>query len=177
MSLSIDKIIKGDQKSILIFYKTFSPKLTKLVTNKLPENEDREAFVNDIFLEAIDSLVLLKNKDNITSWMYSIAQHKIVDYYRKKKIKSILLSKIPFFEIMDNKIHQPEFQFETKKLGENIDQTFHKISQKYQKILTLHYEENLSVKMIAKMLKLPFKATESLLFRARQSFKKAYETG
>ena len=92
MSLSIDKIIKGDQKSILIFYKTFSPKLTKLVTNKLPENEDREAFVNDIFLEAIDSLVLLKNKDNITSWMYSIAQHKIVDYYRKKKIKSILLS-------------------------------------------------------------------------------------
>jgi DNA-directed RNA polymerase specialized sigma24 family protein len=50
-----------------------------------------------------------------------------------------------------------------------------KISQKYRSILRMHYEEQMPVKTIAIALNLSPKATESLLFRARQSFIKAYE--
>ena len=99
----------------------------------------------------------------------------MVDFYRKKKIKSILLSQVPFLQIVASEINQPEFQFEKNKIRDNIELALRSLSAKYQKILRLHYEENVSVKTLAALFNLSFKATESLLFRARQSFKLAYE--
>lgn len=176
MSLSFIKLIlAGDSKAIVQFYKSYSPKILSYLFKKLPHIEDAQEITNDVFLEAIDSLFLLRKEQSVLSWLYRIAHNKMVDFYRKKKIKSILLSKMPFLEIIESEINQPEFQYEKNKIHNDIKTTFLNLSVKYQKILKLHYEENVPVKVIAKMLNLSFKATESLLFRARQSFKLAYE--
>ena len=100
----------------------------------------------------------------------------MVDFYRKRKIKSILLSQVPFLQIVANEINQPEFQYEKNKIRDRIETAFHSLSLKYQKILRLHYEEKVPVKELANIFSLSFKATESLLFRARQSFRLAYES-
>ena len=98
----------------------------------------------------------------------------MVDFYRKRKIKSIVLSQIPLLQIMAQEIYEPEFQFEKKKVSDKIETTLKSLSENYQKILRLHYEEKIPVKELAIMFHLSPKATESMLFRARQSFKKAY---
>src|SRR3990167_1952909 len=72
--------------------------------------------IREVFLEAIDSLSILRREENISSWLYRIAHNKMVDFYRKKKIKSILLSQAPYLQIVANEISQPEFQFEKNKL-------------------------------------------------------------
>ncbi len=174
-SLIIDKIISGDSYAAVEFYHLYSPKIISYLSKKLPTSEDAEDLTNDVFLEAIDSLSLLKNKNAITAWLYRIAHNKIVDFYRKRKIKSLLLSKMPFLEVVASEINQPEFQFEKNKIRDKIELALHKLSTQYQKILRLHYEENFPVKDIAPMFNLSFKATESLLFRARQRFKQEYE--
>ncbi len=175
MSSYIEKIISGEQKAIIKFYHDYSPRILKYLKAKLSKNEDSQEILNDIFLQAIDSLPLLKKEENLQAWLYKIAHNKIVDFYRKRKIKFILLSQIPFLNLIDKEIHQPEFVYEKNRMKEKINNSIYSLSKKYQSILHLHYEENLGVKEIAKKLNLSFKATESLLFRARQSFKKAYE--
>lgn len=176
MSLSfIKRILKGDSKAVIEFYKSYSPKILSYLVKKLPRLEDAEDLTNDVFLEAIDSLSLLRRDQSALSWLYQIAHNKMVDFYRKKKIKSILLSNVPFLEIIESEINQPEFQYEKDKIRDSIELALHSLSLKYQKILRLHYEEKVPVKILAKTLNLSFKATESLLFRARQSFKLAYE--
>ncbi len=175
MSLSfIKRILKGDSKAVIEFYKSYSPKILSYLSNKLPHPEDAQELTNDVFLEAIDSLSFLQKEQNVSAWLYRIAHNKMVDFYRKKKIKSILLSQIPFLQIIDSEINQPEFEFEKNKIRDSIETALHNISEKYRRILRLHYEEGLSIKKIAVILNLSFKATESLLFRARQSFKLAY---
>lgn len=174
MAPLIDKILRGDKHAIVALYHEYSPKIARYLKNKLPTQEDAQEVLNDVFFDAIDSLYLLKKKENLSSWLYSIAHNKIVDFYRKKKIKSVLLSQVPFLEIIEQEINQPEFQFEKEKLKENIENTLKKLSKKYQTILHLHYEEKIPIKDLAIRLNLSFKATESLLFRARQSFKKMY---
>lgn len=176
MSLSyVKRILQGDSKAVVEFYKFYSPKILAYFTKKLPQFEDAEDLTNDVFLEAIDSLSLLKKEQSTMSWLYRIAHNKMVDFYRKSKIKSILLSQMPFLQIIASEINQPEFQFEKNKIRDRIESTLHSISQKYRNILILHYEEEIPVKELAKIFNLSFKATESLLFRARQSFKLAYE--
>ena len=175
MSLSfIKRILAGDSKAAIEFYKSYSPRILSYLSKKLPP-EDAQEITNDVFLEAIDSLSILREKENVSAWIYRIAHNKMVDFYRKKKIKSMLLSQMPFLQIVASEINQPEFQFEKDKVRDGIELALHTLSEKYQKILRLHYEENVPVKTIAEIFNLSFKATESLLFRARQSFKLAYE--
>lgn len=175
MSFSfIKRVLEGDSKSVRELYKSHSPKIVHYLSKKLPTFEDAQELTNDVFLEAIDSLSMLRYKENISSWLYRIAHNKMVDFYRKRKIKSILLSQMPFLQIVASEINQPEFQYEKNKIRDRIESAFRNISLKYQKILKLHYEEKVPVKTLAIIFNLSFKATESLLFRARQSFKLAY---
>lgn len=170
----VEKILQGESSAIETFYDTFAPKMQRYLQYRLPEHADIEAFTNDILLEVIDSLALFEKKSSLTSWVYKIAHNKLVDYYRKKKITSLLLSKIPFLELIAEEVYEPEFQFEKNKLRDRMEVALRSLSRKYRKILRLHYEEQKSIKEIAVILQLSPKATESLLFRARQQFKKVY---
>jgi RNA polymerase sigma factor (sigma-70 family) len=82
---------------------------------------------------------------------------------------------MPFLQIVAAEINQPEFQFEKNKIRDRIEFAFKSLPEVYRRILKLHYEEKISVKELAVILNLSFKATESMLYRARQSFKLAYE--
>ena len=171
----VDRIIAGDQQSVVELYKLYSLKILKYLINHLPNNEDAQEILNDVFLDAIDSISMLKKNENLQAWLYKIAHHKTVDFYRKRKIKSILLSQIPYLEIVDTQVHQPEFILEKDKVRDKIESAFKSLPDLYRKILKLHYEDKISVKEIAVILELSFKATESLLFRARKSFQLAYQ--
>jgi RNA polymerase sigma-70 factor, ECF subfamily len=175
MKSLVEGVISGDSKSVAEFYKLYSPRILSYLVQRLPTEEDAQEILNDVFLDAIDSLSILKKSENLQAWLYKIAHHKTVDYYRKRKIKSILLSQVPYLEIVASEIHQPEFQFEKNKIRDRIESAFLSLPDLYRKVLKLHYEDMLPIKEIARILKLSFKATESLLFRARQSFKLAYE--
>jgi RNA polymerase sigma factor (sigma-70 family) len=174
--MSNNKVLLSDSQSVADFYKEHSPKILSYLTKKLPSPEDAQELTNDVFLEAIDCLHLLKKDDKLQPWLYSIAHHKMVDYYRKKKIKSLLLSQIPYLEIVAKEISQPEFLFEKNRIKDKIKKTFHELSEDYQKILSLHYEEGIPVKDIALTFNMSFKATESLLYRARAKFQIIYES-
>jgi RNA polymerase sigma-70 factor, ECF subfamily len=176
MKSLVERIIAGDSQSVIELYKIYSPRILSYLVKRLPTEEDAQEILNDVFLDAIDTISMLRTSKNLQAWLYKIAHHKTVDYYRKRKIKSILLSQIPYLEIVDSEVHQPEFQFEKDKVRDKIESAFKSLPDLYRKILKLHYEDKISVKEIAVMLKLSFKATESLLFRARQSFKLAYES-
>lgn len=171
----VERVIKGDQEAVLAFYNLYSSRILRFLLRRLPRREDAEEILNDVFFDVIDSLPLFKKQCSLSTWLYTIAHHKLADFYRKKRIKSVLFSQVPFLEIIDREIDQPEFQFEKDKLRDNIEAALHRLSKQYQEILTLRYEMKVPVKQIALRLKLSFKATESLLFRARKSFQQAYE--
>jgi len=176
MKSLVQRIISGDEQAVIEFYKLYSPRILHYLTVRLPREEDAQEILNDVFLDAIDSLSILKKDNNLKAWLYKIAHHKTVDYYRRKKIKSLLLSQIPYLEIVDSEVHQPEFILEKDKVRDEIESAFKSLPDLYRKVLRLRYEERLSVKEIALRLEMTFKATESLIFRARQSFKLAYES-
>ncbi|OGH13955.1 MAG: hypothetical protein A3H50_02850 [Candidatus Levybacteria bacterium RIFCSPLOWO2_02_FULL_37_10] len=175
MSSLVKLLVAGDSKTVVEFYRIFSPKILSYLIKKLPTREDAQEITNDVFLETLDSISLLKDERKVLNWLYKIAHNKTVDFYRKKKIKAIILSQSPFLQIVANEINQPEFQFEKDRIRDKIESALYSLSHNYRKILRLHYEDKISVKRLAIIFNLSFKAAESLLFRARQSFKLAYE--
>src|SRR3989304_527296 len=97
MKSLVDKILDGDEQAVVQLYQTYSSQLLKYLQNRVPHEEASE-ILNDVFLEAIDGMVMLKKDTNLKSWLYKIAYNKTIDYYRKTKVKSVLISQMHFLE-------------------------------------------------------------------------------
>jgi DNA-directed RNA polymerase specialized sigma24 family protein len=67
-------------------------------------------------------------------------------------------------------------EIERKELMNKISGVLDDLPHDYQVVLRLKYVEGEKVKTISEKLKLPFKATESLIFRARKAFVKLFNT-
>jgi len=167
-------ILAGDPYAVENFYHEYSPGILNYLKKKLPREEDAKEILNDVFLDAIEDLPKLTDQSSLKSWLYQIAHNKMVNYYRKKKIKSLIFSQFPYLQIVAQEMHQPEFELEKREIIIRMQIALEKLSFKYRQILHMHYIEELPIKIISVKLNLSFKATESRLFRARQQFIRYY---
>jgi RNA polymerase sigma factor (sigma-70 family) len=60
-------------------------KLLGFIRNRVPDLEEAEDILQDVFYQFIAGYDTIQSVDRITSWLYSVARNKIIDRYRKKK--------------------------------------------------------------------------------------------
>lgn len=174
MEKLVEEVLAGEKGAATGFYKMYASKLRQYLIFKLPEGEVEEV-LQDTFLSAFDSLPLYRGDSSVSTWLISIARHEVADFYRKKYVRQVVEKTAPLFENMVSEILSPEFVMEKKKIERRFFATYRGLSNQYQDILSYRYELSMSVKEIATRMDLSFKATESLLFRARLAFREAYE--
>ena len=168
-------IIYGKVGGMNDFYKKYHKRIGYFVAKRVDDEGIAEELVNDIMLAGINSRSNFSGRSSEFSWLCSIAKHKVIDYYRKKKLKTILFSVSPFFEEIADQALGPERDSLKNELKEEIKKTFRGLGKGYGKVLRLKYIEGFGVKQIAKSLKMSVKAVESRLFRARSSFRKKWK--
>lgn len=171
----ISQIIKGNNQAINRFYKIYHNLLIKIILRKVENRKDAEEILQDVFISALSSLPLFNFRSSLLTWLQSITRHEICDYYRKKKIKTIVFSKFPFLEKLVDQALGPELALQEKEMKHKISTTFENLREGYQLILRLKYMEGLSVREISKAQGKSLKAVESMLARARLAFQKEYE--
>jgi RNA polymerase sigma-70 factor (ECF subfamily) len=168
------KIIAKDEKSFFYFYKKHQKEVFFYVKKRIDNQRVVEELTQDIFVNFLEGLRDFHFQSSLKTFLMTIAKNKVIDYYRKKKIKSILFSKIPQFVIDSFSAFFLEEELEKKELQKKIEMIFKKLPNDYIVVLRQKYLEGKKVAEIARFLKIGFKATESLLYRARQAFIKEY---
>lgn len=156
------------------FYKKYYFGVKKFVSQKIDDEGVAEEVTNDVMMAAIICRPNFNGKCNEFSWICSIAKHKIIDYYRKKKIKTVLFSMSPEFEEIVDKALTPERDVLKNELKEEIKKTFEELGKNYKDILRLKYIEGMKIREISKSLKITIKAVESKLIRAKRKFREAW---
>lgn len=174
MNNLVSEVLGGEKGAATRFYREFAPKIRRYLNAKLPESEVEEV-LQDTFLSAFDSLPLYRGEASVSTWLISIARHEVADFYRKKYVREAVEKTSPLFENLVSEINSPEFVMKKNKIEKRFFATYRSMSRQYQDILSYRYELSMSVKEIAERMDLPFKATESLLYRARLAFREAYE--
>jgi len=172
----VKRILGGDERALERFYKRYFPKVADFVFAKIDNPLDAQEIIQDVFISALDTLPLFSFKSSLSTWLYAIAKHEVVDYYRKKKIKTILFSRLPFLETLASKALGPEEELIEKEIRAQITRVFSKLSEGYRQILRLKYMKGLSVAQVAEILKISVKAAESRLTRARLAFREVWVT-
>lgn len=166
----VSEILQGQEKTLRFFYHHFKPSIATYIRKKIATPEDIEEILQDTLLATLEALRDFSFKSSLFTFMCSIANHKIIDFYRKKRIKNIVFSKLADVEPILSTLLGPENSFDEEMLRQKIRNTFTQLSPKYTIILKLKYVYGYSVEEIAQKLSISFKSAESQLFRARKAF-------
>lgn len=172
----VEKIIRNDQKATKKLYRNYQQRLRNYIKGRVDNSEDVEEILQDTFISAINSLANFNFKCSVSSFLFAIARHEIADFYRKKKIKTVLFSKFPFLETIADKALTPEEEALKQELKKEIKLVLDQLRPKYKRVLKLKYYYSHSVKEIARRMNSTPKAIESLLTRARGRFKDHFIT-
>lgn len=171
----IKGIIHNDEKILRLFFDLHKKSLYRFIHRQIHDTYTAEEIVQDVFLDFIEQLRFFRGDSSLKTFLYCIARNKMIDHMRKKKIKKILFSAIPSFLLEQLTPVFLDEEIEKKELVEKINRTFEAIPNDYRIILRLKYIEEEKVAEIAKQFSISLKATESMLFRARKAFIKAFQ--
>ncbi len=145
------------------------------VRRKIEDEGVVKELTNDILMAAYWARGKFRGEAAEFSWICGIAKHKIVDYFRKKRIKTILFSVNPKFEEIADSALGPERDVLKEELKKEIRKTFRELSAGYSKILRLKYVQGYKTKTIARKFKTTVKAIESRLRRAKIQFRNIWD--
>lgn len=149
-------------------------KLKNYLFSRLKDPFEAEEIFQETLIAATESLPTYQGQASFSTWLCAIANHEIADFYRKKKLKTILFSRFPFLGNLVSQALGPEEELLKKELRKEVKKTLSGLTEGYSQILRLKYYQGLSVKEIARKLHLTIKATESRLSRARLAFQKEW---
>ena len=60
-------------------------RLLDFIRFRIPDEEDAEDILQDVFYELVQSYRLMKPVQQLASWLFTVARNKITDTYRRKK--------------------------------------------------------------------------------------------
>lgn len=172
----VENILNGDESALRFFYRQHKDRLMFFIRRQIDSNEDCEEILQDAFMDCLEGLRDFTFKSSIHTYICAIAKYKIIDFYRKKRVKTILFSQLPEnIKPFISQLLSPDEQFEVVETRIKISRIFSLLKPIYSKVLILKYHQGFSVKEIAKNQLLTIKSVESLLVRARRQFIKKYQ--
>lgn len=166
----IPKILARDRRALLVFYRRYAPKLSRFIAGKVANPADAEEVLQDTLFAFLEAIRDFQGQCTVQTFLFSICQHKVIDYYRKKKLKHAVFSQMPQLEAIISPLISPEEELDATLVKEKIHAVLGGLLPRHRQILMLKYLDGLSVAQIAKHLAITFKSVESQLFRARKAF-------
>lgn len=167
---TIEKILSGDRRELGVFYKTYAPKLLRHIGTKVDNRADAEEILQDSLFAFLEAIRDFQGSASLKTFIFAICNHKIIDFYRRKKFKHVVFSKLPQLQFLISPLLNPEEELDANLLKEKVRRAFDKLLPHYRDVLVLKYIENLPVEDIARRLSVTFKSAESRIFRARKAF-------
>lgn len=147
-----------DKKMFEERIREYMPNMYRLALGILHNREDAEDAVSESVLKAYEKLDMLRRKDSFKAWLMQITANEAKRMYTKKKREIT-------FENMEE--YMPVFEDEHHELWDSVM----KMQLAYREVILLFYYEQLSIKEIAHILKIPEGTVKSRLSRAKKILK------
>ncbi len=166
----VASMLARDRHALAAFYRTHAPKLRQFIRSKIANPDDAEEVLQDVLYAFLEAIRDFTGASKLTTFLYAIASHKVIDYYRRKKIRHVVFSAMPQLESFVTPLLGPEEELDASLLREKIRVVLGRLLPKHRSVLILKYADDFTVGEIARKLAVSFKSVESQLFRARKAF-------
>jgi len=173
----IDGLYRGDTIVLEQLYQRYFNQIYSLVFNQVGRDHSiTEDIVQETFLAAINSASKFRGQSKVSTWLYSIACHKVTDHYRRQgreakyKAHNVNISDIEVSQNTDGKLF-PARLLESEETRQLVEQALSRLPLDYRQVLILKYVVEIPVAEISQIMERSQKSVEGLLTRARKSLR------
>ncbi|WP_138434297.1 RNA polymerase sigma factor [Winogradskyella algicola] len=143
----------------------------------VPNKEDAEDLVQEVFLEVYNSISKFKGNSKLSTWIYKITTNKCLEFIRKRNTKKRTGFLKPLFSedfSIDKtnyftEFNHPGFLLENKELNETLFKAINSLPESQASVFTLHKIDGKSYQEIAAITDKSVSSVESLMFRAKKN--------
>lgn len=160
-------------------FHTHKDKVFSLCYRYLQHEQEAEDAVQDIFVKVFQKLESFRAEAQTGTWIYRISVNHCLDILKSKKRKKQLFNFISFIPfITDNiaTVNHDSKKIEDKQAEQLLYQKLLQLPEKQLTALVLIKLEGISIERAALIMKLSYKAVESLLQRAKQNLQKQIDS-
>ena len=147
------------EKDFLEFYRTHGIRVRRTLQGMVGNSATAEELTQEAFLKAWTNLSHFGLKSKLSTWIYQIAIHTAIDWLRSHKAKWV----------NPEMSHQNENEFTPERRA--TLEALMELDENNRALLVLHYYEELSVKEISAILKIPEGTVKSRLHQAKALLK------
>ncbi len=172
----VEAVLRRDRKATAEFVETYTDAVYSFIRRRLNPREDLvDDLVQDVFVAAWENLVSFRGSSSLRSWLLGIARHKVEDHYRRllqdahpldADVAAILPDRSPGVEAVADR---ERIEQQTRKVLEEMP-------QHYSVALLWRYWERKSAREVAEATGRSEKAVERLLARAREQFRRRWQS-
>jgi len=169
--LLIDRISKKDMRAMEVFYRRHQNGLYRFCVKKIGNEADANDIVNKVMMEAWNSADRFEGRSKVSTWLFSIANFRIIDLLRSKKQETVDID--DEYDLADD----IELDAETweDQLRQYILSCLKTLKADYQQMMELIFFQDAAYEEVAAILNCPNGTIKSRVFHAKKALKRCLE--
>ena len=150
--------------------RTERPRLFDFIRRRVRTREDAEDILQDVLLQLATSYSITEPIEKLTSWLFTVARNKVIDWYRKRKPESLPPDSenpsmpLNLDQILFDPTQNPDRVFARSMVWTELADALDELPDEQKEVFVMHELEGKSFKEIARITREPI---NTLLSRKR----------
>jgi RNA polymerase sigma factor (sigma-70 family) len=149
-----------ESEKIGTVYKKERKRLLGYIRSRISDNVEAEDILQDIFYQLTVGFMDIRRIDNLTAWIYKVADNRIIDLFRKKRQVTISYSDnikddedgpLRLEEILPSLGSTHEDEELKEMIWDAIEETLSELPEEQRSVFIANEFEDMSFKMISEM--------------------------
>ena len=182
----VARLRAGEDRAFELFAERYLPALYRFAHRRLDgDRELAREIVQSTVCKVIEQLDSYRGEAPFFTWLCACCRNEIAGHYRRlgRRPREVDLEEVGLAAVADAqggsataaREAEPEEQLLRAETAERVHLALDRLPPSYARAMEWRYCEGLEVAEIARRLEASYKATESLLSRARKAFRETYE--
>lgn len=138
-------------------FRTERKRLFDFIRRRVRTNEDAEDIMEDVFYQMLSSYSVTEPIEKMTSWLFTVARNKVIDWYRKKRPESLPRDledpsmPLNLEDILYDPTQNPDRVFERSLVWTELAEALDELPEEQKQVFVMHELEGKSFKEIAEI--------------------------
>lgn len=169
---SYQKFLNGDKQGLVEIMELYSDSLAAFINGFVHDESTAEDLMQDTYLELIIKEISFRGESQFKTYLFKIARNKAIDHIRKNRRIIHVDDSFVFSQDVCKSVENTVIDAERNNI---IQLAMAKINPLYAQVLYLSFYEDMSNAEIASVIRKSKRQVEMLIYRAKDSLKKALE--
>jgi RNA polymerase sigma-70 factor (ECF subfamily) len=163
---------KRDARAFADLYRLYAPQVMRYVSHRVAGTQEAEDLTNTVFEKAFAAIGRYEpSPAQFSTWLYTIAQNTIIDYYRKRRLPLVDDAEAHLFGVSDPN-EGPEDSLLADEHRRSLHRAVMRLTPEQRQVIGCRFFFNLSVHEVAGAMGKSEGAVKALQFRALRQLRR-----